>query len=283
MLSTLGDLWDATPETIAALRRYGDAIGGVRASDYEASDRETRARLERDLRRLLARGDRALWVDEPRALGGFGFNGLAQLYNEDTLRFFRVLSLLQDAAILKDFRESTARRIVWEIGGGWGGFAYQFKTLCPSVTYLITGRPELFLLSAVYLTTLFPSARIRFYDPRCPDAFWQDWDAVDFAFAPEGVVSAMSPASLHLTVDLVALQRMTPDRVDRHVRRAHALACPYLISVEDGRGGACVADHIERFYWRHPVSAPLYTAKRLALSSQSRDQSYMLGWRRLRV
>ena len=286
MLSVVGRLWDATPDTIAALRQQGEAISGVRASDYGPAETATRARLERDLRRLLARGDRALWVDEPKALGGFGFNGLAQLYNEDTLRFFRVLSLLQDAAVLKEFVQSTTRRTVWEIGGGWGGFAYQFKTLCPDVTYVITGQPELFLLSAVYLMALFPTAHIRFYDHRCPDAFWRDWQAVDFAFAPESAVAELQPPSLHLTVDVAALERMTPGRIDRHVRRAYDLGCSYLMSAggaRDGQpdGASVVSAAIDRFYWRHPVSAPLYAAKRLSLSRESADSTYLLGWRRL--
>ena len=52
------------------------------------------------------------------------------------------------------------RKLVWEIGAGWGGFAYQFKTLFPDVTYVIVDLPELFLFSATYLMTLFPEAKV---------------------------------------------------------------------------------------------------------------------------
>ena len=185
---------------------------------------------EDDVRRLLARGNPALWVDEPAALGAFGFNFDKKRFNEDTLRSFRVISLLEDAALLGEFRRASPRPTVWEIGGGWGGFAYHFKTLCPDVTYLITGRPELFLLSAVYLMTLFPGARFRFYDPGDPDAFWRDWSSVDFAFAPECLVPRMQPRPLALTIDMMALERMSASRVCLHVQRAYDLGSRYFAS-----------------------------------------------------
>ena len=42
---------------------------------------------------------------------------------------------------------------------------------------------------------------------------------------------------------------------------------------------------VERHYWRHPMSAPAYAAKRLALPSSAEgalEHEYFLGWRRLR-
>ena len=289
MLAALEPLWSAGPETIAALRRQAAPITGVSAADYEHVDHKVRFIFERDLRRLLARGDGALWVDEAPALGAFGFNSGGRRYNEDTLRFFRVISLLQDAALIKEFRGG-ARRTVWEIGGGWGGFAYHFKTLCPEVTYLITGRPELFLLSAVYLMTLFPAARFRFYDPAAPASFWRDWDAVDFAFAPESAVAGLTPPSLDLTVDLMALERLSPSRVGLHLQRAYDLGSRYVFSIcPPGDPGdsftAPVRPALDRLYWLHPVCAPESLARRLSLPSGegAAERTYFLGWRRLRV
>lgn len=287
MLAALEPLWNAGPDTISALRRQTTAVGGVAAAEYEEADHKVQFRFERDLRRLLARGDAALWIDEPSVLGTFGFSFNGRRFNEDTLRFFRVVSLLQDAALIKEFRDGT-RRTVWEIGGGWGGFAHHFKQLCPNVTYLITGRPELFLLSAVYLMTLFPAARFRFYDPATPADFWGDWDGVDFAFAPESAVGGMAPPSLDLTVDLMALERMSPSRVCAHVQRAYELGSRYIVSIgpsgDPGRELAtAVRPALERLYWRHPVCAPASLARRLSLSSGEGpiERTYFLGWKRL--
>jgi hypothetical protein len=246
--------------------------------------------MERDLVRLLEKGESSLLVDEPAALGGFGFQGCGKTYNEDTLRYFRAVSLLQDAALIKDFRDGPPRRTVWEIGGGWGGLAYQFKTLCPDVTYLITGTPDLFLVSAVYLMTMFPAARFRFFDANEPDAFWRDWDQVDFAFASERAVAGMRPPSLDLTLDLMALERQSPARIEMHVQRAYALGCRYFLSVcpvgdHDPSVASAVGPVVERWYWPHPVSTHAGLAKRLALAGakgSSIERTYFLGWRRLR-
>ena len=60
-----------------------------------------------------------------------------------------------------------------ELGSGWGGFAYQFKKVCPDVTYVCVDLPPTMLFSGVYLTTLFPEAKVLFYgepgfDEKCP-------------------------------------------------------------------------------------------------------------------
>ena len=96
-------------------------------------------------------------------LGGFGFEIDGRLFNIDTLKFFEVLIALEKGAVLQEFRGNAERRLVWEIGAGWGGFPYQFKSLCPNVTYVISDFPELFLFSATYLMTAFPDARVAFW------------------------------------------------------------------------------------------------------------------------
>jgi hypothetical protein len=291
MLAALTPVWDVTPDTLPTLRHRGEAISGVRAADYDGDASALEERLARDLRRLLAKGYPALRVDEPGALGGFGVNGHGHLYNEDTLRFFRVFTLLQDAALLKDFRDGGARRTVWEIGAGWGGFAYQFKTLCPNVTYLITAPADLMLLSAVYLQSLFPSATFRFYEPTVSHAFWDRWDTVDFVFVPESVIPEMQPPSLDLTVDLMALERMTPPRIAQHVARAYELGARHFFSIcpaadPDPALAAPVRSVVERCYWPHPVSAPAFVSWRLGLRSDAPDpvgRTFLLAWRRLRT
>jgi hypothetical protein len=276
MLAALQPLWEADRETISGLRRRVEAAGVARHADY-APDQviATQRRLDRDLRRLFKMGEASLWIEEPAVLGGFGARGRGGLYNDDTVRYFRVLSLLQDAAVLRHYR-GAARRTVWEIGCGWGGFAYQFTRVCPNTTYLMTAAPTLLLAAAVYLRTLRPDATVRFYDPAQPDAFWTDWSAVDFAFAPESATAALRPPALDLVVDLGALERMAPSRIAAHVRRAYAQLATYFFSICSA--ASAVRPLVEDQYWPHPVSAPRYLERRLALPPGT---SYLLGWRRL--
>jgi hypothetical protein len=283
IVAALQPLWTATPDVVGRWRQFGGCVTGVHAADYE-SDAPGTGRLAVECQRLFGAAGRAIWVEEPGTLGGFGLRGPAGRYNADTLRFLRVLLLLQDAALLAEFRGRQSRRpIVWEIGGGWGGFAQQFKTLHPDVTYLITAPAELVLLSAVYLATACPGARLRFYDPARPATFWSGWEDVDFAFAPDGIVGEPWPVSLDLAVDLAMLERMSAERIRVHVDRAHAAGARYLVSEcpSAAVGAADLRALFETRYWSHPVSVPRFLGKRLALSDPAR--TYFLGWRRLLV
>jgi hypothetical protein len=282
-LDALQPVWDADQAVIARLREFaGKRITGARLSNYRASGPAPfRESLEGDVERLLKRGEPSLWVNEPLTLGGFGFDDGTRVFNNDTLRWFRLISLLQDAEILRDFTAAAPRRTVWEIGGGWGGFAYHFKTLFPGVTYLITGPAETLLMSAVYLTTHLPGTRMRFYDPACPERFWRDWEHVDVALAPEGALGELHPPALELVVDAGALTEMTPARVERHVARAHASGARYLLTMapplEEHPDAARVDEIAAPFYWPHPLAVPAYLDWRLA----AHKRPHWLGWRRL--
>ena len=86
---------------------------------------------------------------------------------------------------------------------------------------------------------------------------------------------------------------MQPARVEWHVSRAYELGSRYFFSVcpagdPEPQKASPVRPVLERFYWRHPVSAPFYLGKRLALrtvkpggSRGAIEQTYLLGWRRL--
>ena len=280
LLAELDELWQADAESVADLRRFGKAITGVRRSNYKGERAElVKVRLDRDRLKLLEHGDAALWVNEPAALGGFGLKSDDAFYNEDTLRFFRIVCLLNDAVLAREFRAETARATLWEIGGGWGGFAHYFKTLFPDVTYLITGPPLLLLLSATYLITLFPDARCRFFQPSDPAAFWRDWENADFAFAPDSAVSQLHPPNVTLTFDIGALQRMSAERIDAHVQRAFALDCRYILSVclDDASTTSTVRSAVAARYWPHPMSARPYLDRHLLV----RSGAFLLGWKRL--
>lgn len=289
-LAALAPLWEATPETVAHLRRCAEAVSGVRASDYDSRSTDLAPRLKRELGFLRKQVGPELFVHEPSALGGFGFHENGSLYNEDTVKFFNVLVALQDAAVLPEYRTTIGRRLVWEIGGGWGGFAYQFKRVCPNVTYLITGTPDLFLLSAVYLMSVFPDARCRFYGASPAEDLWRDWEEADFVFAPEGALGSLQPPRLDLTLDLMALRTMGR-RACSHVQRAFDFGSRFfytLIPPEAGDESSCLMKAIERFYWPHPVP-PRRDPKMLAAAAARPDAlpepavGHLVGWKRIRV
>jgi len=280
LLSTLRPLWDATPDVVAKLRHWCEPISGIHPVEYELSSSALGKRLRRDLKRLFMEGGRELFVPEPPVLGGFGYKAQGGRYNADTLKYFHVLVALHDGAVLGGLRTG-GRRLVWEPGGGWGGFAYQLKRVCPDVTYLITGLPDVFLISAVYLQTVWPEARCRFYDPSSPGDVWRKWDEADFIFAPESVLPDLRPPQLDLAVDVLALRQMTPTRVEAHVRWAFDRGCRYFYSLHPGscppKALPPVWKAIDHLYWLHPV------APRVEVAKTDVDYSHVVGWKRLRL
>ncbi len=86
--------------------------------------------------------------ESPR-LGGFGHRLDGDLVNIDTLKFYECLIALDRCQVLSELREVDRRVTVVEIGAGWGGLAYQFKTLFPNTTYVIVDLPPTLLFSIV--------------------------------------------------------------------------------------------------------------------------------------
>lgn len=291
VLASLSGLWDATPETIATLRRQYEPLTGVRVADYDVPSSESMLRLKREVSMLRRQVGSDLFVQELPVLGGFGYNRNGELYNADTLKFFKVLIALQDAAVLPAYRDRRERTLVWEIGGGWGGFAFQFKTVCSNVTYLITGAPEQLLLAAVYLMTAWPNARVRFHGDVADAVLFESWQDADFIMAPESALASLRPPRVDLTLDLMALRSMSGPRVCAHIERSYAFGSRYFYSLlSDGRAAddaAAVVTGIARWYWPHPIP-PRRDQSATAIAEPDRvtvdaEYSQLVGWRRLRV
>src|SRR4030095_4129728 len=124
------------------------------------------------------------------------------------------------------------RPVVCEIGAGWGGFAYQFKTLFPRSTYVIVDFPELFLFSATYLATVFPDARLAFVG--AGEAPVTAGDA-DFVFVPQALASCETIGSPDLVVNMVSFQEMTDAQVRHYAEMAARAGSPLIYSFHSER------------------------------------------------
>jgi hypothetical protein len=290
MRAELAYLWNATPADIARLRRCGTAITGVQAERYDAPAPDLLARLKRDYRLLRRQAGTELCVHEPALLGGFGVQWDGGLVNEDSVRWFGGLVAFQDAAVLPSCR-GAQRRLVWDIGGGWGGFAQQFKTVCPNVTYLTTARPELLLASATYLQAVFPSARVHVHQGDA-DATWADWTHTDFVFATEASLPLLHPPAIDVVVDVLATEAMTPLRADRHVRWAAEFGARFVYVMRrvgaETPGAAAAAAALDRHFWPPPVPPraehlPPVGDGLQPVPIEGADYQHVVGWRRLRA
>jgi hypothetical protein len=282
----LAPLWTASLDDIAVLRRWSGAVTGVRGADYDDPSDELSFLVRREMYVLKKEYGTALMMEEPDTLGGFGIVRAGVRCNEETLRYFHAVAALQDGSVLPVFRGNTRRRVVWEPGGGSGGFAYQFKSLCPNVAYLMTGIPETLLLAATYLAAAFPGAVSRFFDESRPDDLWRDSDGVDFLFAPESALAVVRPPRLDLTVDIGSLVAMEAERAAAHVRRAFEWGSPYIYSMLAAAtvpAGAPIWEAIERYYWPHrvpPRSVQTNPHKQQRFPARF---AHLIGWKRIRT
>ena len=261
-------LLDASPLIVDKLRHQCYHVTGIKDYDYRDHHAERARQLEEKLEALIELGGRELLVPEARALGGFGFEIDGELYNIDTLKFYEALIAMQRGGILAPFREGGERRLVAEIGAGWGGFAYQFKTVCPNSTYVIVDFPELFLYSGTYLKTLFPDANFLFYADGGPqfDELSPELLGADFVFVPHTAVADVRPPRLDLVVNMVSFQEMTGAQVSAYVHWAADNGAPYLYSLNRDKSPyndqlGAVPDHIAERFWPHeiPVLPVSYT------------------------
>lgn len=236
-LEALDYLLDASPLVIERLRRHCHLVTGIRPYEYRTGTERQAAAFEAKIDALAdLAGGTDLLVPEHPALGGFGWNIKGGLFNVDTIKFFEVLVGMQLAGVLERFG-GDERRVVCEIGAGWGGFAAQFKTLFPDVTYVIVDLPELFLFGATYLTTLFPGARVAYWDePGAADELGGP-EPPDFVFVPNGALDELTPPRLDLVVNMVSFQEMTTEQVDRYAAWAERHRSPYLYSLNRNRSG----------------------------------------------
>jgi hypothetical protein len=305
-LGNIDYMLDASPLVVAKLRRHCYHITGIWPYNYRTHKDRAQEQHAEKLRALIEVGDPELLVHEPPILGGFGFELDGGLVNLDTLKFFEVLIALERGAVLGGLRERRGRSYVWEIGAGWGGFAYQFKRLFPDTTYVIVDLPELFLFSATYLMTAFPDARVAFFGRDGSAGSELPWDA-DFVFIPNTALEAVVPPRLDLTLNMVSFQEMTTDQVEAYVAHAYVRECPYLYSLNRERSLynpelSGVTQIMNRYYWPHPVEVlpvsyvtmlDAKTRKKVVKDGkrhkrtpvdalrQDLDYKHVVGWRRL--
>lgn len=297
-LETLDFMLDASPLMIRKLRHHTYPVTGIRAYDYRTNKSQARTRFAEKLAALKELGGEDLLVGEPGLLGGFGHEIDGGLYNADTLKYYEALIALETGAVLGAFREPATRRLVCEVGSGWGGFPHAFKTLFPNVTYVLVDLPELFLFSGTYLLTAFPDAEILFFDPESPP-LEEQWLAADFVLIANFDFEAFTPPQLDLMVNMVSFQEMTDAQIEDYVAKTHALGCPFIYSLNRERSLynaelESVDDVLDRYYWINEVRVlPVNYMKMLpegtkrgkkgAVARDELDYKHLIGRRRLEL
>lgn len=223
-------LLDASPLVVRKLREHSYHITGLKSYEYRRHHAHKTGPFKQKLAALRQIDTKNLFIPEAHELGGFGHEIDGELVNIDTLKFYESLIALDHAGVIDNIRQATSRPVVVEIGGGWGGFAYQFKKTCPNCTYVIIDLPQTILFSGVYLKTLFPEARTFTYGDGGaalpPDAI----SNYDFVFLPHFATHALRLPRVDLAINMVSFQEMTSEQVLDYVRWLWESGCKTLYS-----------------------------------------------------
>jgi putative sugar O-methyltransferase len=281
---------DASPLIVDTLRAHSYHITGLHVHGYRSGRDRKAQRYAEKLHALQGQArNPELFVPESELLGGFGFTIDGHLVNLDTLKFFEVLIALDKGAVLEEFRDGSERKLVWEVGAGWGGFPYQFKRLCPNTTYLISDFPELFLFSATYLMTLFPQAKVRFWGEEPAAQIFANWRDYDFIFTPNTALADLTPDRLDLAVNMVSFQEMTTAQVTSYVARSHELGARFLYSLNREKSSMndeldSVTRIVSQYYWPREVEILKVSYQKMLDEPPAKsDYTHIIGWRRIRI
>jgi len=260
-------LFDASPLIIARLREHCHHITGIRSYEYRNHHLHRKKLFAHKLALLQAEDKKGLFVPESPLLGGFGYRINGCLVNIDTLKFYECLLALDRVNLLDQFSgKHEVQPSVMEIGAGWGGFAYQFKTLFPDVTYVIVDLPHVLLFSSVYLKALFPEASMLVYrgntqnrvekpgcifmsvggqdilNPAMPvygdkpaEHVFANAHIYDFIFLPHYLLPQFDINNLRLAVNIASFQEMTTGQVDGYINRLVQLRCSNIYSMNRNR------------------------------------------------
>lgn len=225
-------IFDASPLVIQKLREHCFHLTGIRSYEYRKHHIHQCEKFSRMLEKMRRQDQHNLFVPEPDILGGFGHIIDEHFVNFDTLRFYGDLIAMDRGGILDSFRnDKDKRKIVIEIGAGWGGFAFAFKTLFQNTTYVIFDLPQTLLFSAVYLRATFPSASILLYGDKPQDILLENAQSYDFILLPHYFFENIHKIKqLDLAINIASFQEMTSEQVNRYTSKLFDTKCASLFS-----------------------------------------------------
>lgn len=222
---------EASPLIVKNLRHHCHHVTGVKEYEYRSHHRNRVPLFEKKLADLKKQDKWNLLVPEDKALGGFGFEIGEEFYNADTLKYYECMLAMKKGGAIEEFADNK-KKVVVEIGGGWGGLACQFKKIFPNAVYVTVDLPLSIIFSITYLRTVFPSAKIFISDGREKKFNANDYD---FAFFPYYLWNELDFARPNLVINTVGFQEMSTAQISNYAQKTKEWGCPYIYSMNRDR------------------------------------------------
>lgn len=205
-------LFQNYPLVYNKLRDHCYHITGIKSYEYREHHSHLIPNFKKKYQKLKQLDSSNLFVEESKAMGGFGFSIENKLMNIDTLKFYEFMIGLNFSGFLEEFKKNNKNTIV-EIGSGWGGFAYNFKTIFPNSTYVLVDLPFTFVFSLNYLKNLFPSKKFLIWDENLSKEKI-DITEYDFVFCPSHKIEFLNKQNINHVINMVSFQEMKTENVE---------------------------------------------------------------------
>lgn len=211
-------LLDLSEESFEKIRLHTYHLTGDNYQAYYFGDAETFMKTS-GLNKLTKDLPSVYVLNEPE--GGIGFRlGNGRFVSLDILRYQRTVSTLYRHGILSKFaRDNQQRRLVLEIGAGYGGLAHHLSNICQNITYIIVDLPETLLFAATYLALHNPEKKIYVYDPDDYMKAIQQGviESYDFVFIPNYRLESLSHLRYDFVLNIASFQEMRTAQVESNL------------------------------------------------------------------
>jgi len=111
--------------------------------------------------------------------------------------------------------------VVVEIGAGVGSLGVVMKELFPKSTYVVVDLPDTLIMSTMYLSSIYPEAKILYYpeNPVCK----KEMSQYDFVFVPHWAICNIPDNSCHLVWNESSFGEMTRPIVNAYFQQLRRL------------------------------------------------------------
>jgi hypothetical protein len=131
------------------------------------------------------------------------------------------------------------RRVVAEIGGGYGGMAYYLLRDGGALTYLNFDVPESLALMSWYLMKAFPSSRFLLYGEK--EIGEQFAMGADVLLMPPSAMTRVSERSVNVTFSSHAISDLSRDDLTAYLNLVERMTQNYFLHIGNGRAGQTLA------------------------------------------
>ncbi len=180
---------------------------------------------------------RRYWIGEPptpRLPRPLGIDYRGRLINIDICRYQSCISNLYSMGILDMLSRGSYKKIVVEIGAGYGGLAHQLgKIMGNKCTYIILDLPEILLFSGGYLIVNNPEKSIYVYNKETftPEFIAGGMYEYDYVLLPNYVLKDLyAMPEVSLMINMQSFQEMTREQINEYLEFAHNRLLGYLYS-----------------------------------------------------